>query len=152
MLNNWFKKEKPFGGFAGFGGGATGIVFGGVAAVAAEATGGIINEYSDGGTKYKAHIFTTPGTFELVSGDVDLEYMVIGGGGSGGSYNGGAGGSGGGDGGRSGHKGGDLGQNGRGGDGKNGGGAGRAIVISGGSITYQVSGDIRGATENGPYV
>ena len=94
MLNNWFKKEKPFGGFAGFGGGATGLGFAGPVGVAAEATGGIINEYSDGGTKYKAHIFTTPGTFELVSGDVDLEYMVIGGGGGGGSYNSGGGGSG----------------------------------------------------------
>lgn len=29
MLNNWFKKEKPFAGFAGFGGGATGLGFGG---------------------------------------------------------------------------------------------------------------------------
>lgn len=29
MLNNWFKKEKPFVGFAGFGGGATGLAFGG---------------------------------------------------------------------------------------------------------------------------
>ena len=90
---NWYKKEKPFGGFAGFGGGATGLGFAGGAA-AAEATGGVINEYTDGSTKYRAHIFTTPGTFELVSGDVDLQYMVIGGGGSGGSYNGGAGGSG----------------------------------------------------------
>ena len=27
MLNNWYKKEKPFGGFAGFGGGATGLAF-----------------------------------------------------------------------------------------------------------------------------
>ena len=31
MLNNWFKKEKPFVGFAGFGGGATGLAFGGSA-------------------------------------------------------------------------------------------------------------------------
>ena len=29
MLNNWFKKEKPFAGFAGFGGGATGLGFAG---------------------------------------------------------------------------------------------------------------------------
>ena len=29
MLNNWHKKEKPFAGFAGFGGGATGLAFGG---------------------------------------------------------------------------------------------------------------------------
>ena len=28
MLNNWHKKEKPFVGFAGFGGGATGLGFG----------------------------------------------------------------------------------------------------------------------------
>ena len=28
MLNNWYKKEKPFAGFAGFGGGATGLAFG----------------------------------------------------------------------------------------------------------------------------
>ena len=69
-------------------------------------------------------------------------------------FNGGAGGSGGGDGGRSGVAGGNLGQNGVGpNDGAGGGTAGRAIVISGGSITYKVSGDIRGATYNGaPYV
>ena len=29
MLNNWHKKEKPFAGFAGFGGGTTGLAFGG---------------------------------------------------------------------------------------------------------------------------
>mgnify|MGYP003111010443 CR=1 FL=1 len=68
------------------------------------------------------------------------------------TFNGGSGGSSGGDGSRGGHKGGNLGQNGRGGDGKNGGGAGRAIVISGGNVTYKVSGDLRGSIQNGPYV
>ena len=34
MLNNWYKK-KPFGGFAGFGGGATGLGFAGSAGFSA---------------------------------------------------------------------------------------------------------------------
>lgn len=72
---------------------------------------------------------------------------------SGSLFSGGSGGSGGPDGARSGTAGGNLGENGRSNDGKSGGSAGRAIVISGGSITYKVSGDIRGSTYNGaPYV
>ena len=48
MLNNWFKKEKPFVGFAGFGGGATGLAFAGGSANGHSATGGIISDYQQG--------------------------------------------------------------------------------------------------------
>lgn len=81
------------------------------------------------------------------------------GGGSGGSNGGGGstfsygnGGGSGGDGARGGARGGNLGNGGDGKDGQSGGGGGRAIVISGGSITYQVTGDVRGSTVSGPYV
>ena len=56
MFNNWYKKEKPFGGFAGFGGGATGFGAGGSSEYA---TGGIINDYEESGTYYRAHIFVS---------------------------------------------------------------------------------------------
>ena len=50
MLNNWHKKEKPFAGFAGFGGGATGLGFGGDNPLVAtggrmERIGGYIHHY-----------------------------------------------------------------------------------------------------------
>ena len=89
----WHKKEKPFLGIAGMGGGVASKLLG-AAAANVSATGGVIHEYDDGGTKYRAHIFTTPGTFEYTSETANLEYMVIGGGGSGGAYNSGGGGSG----------------------------------------------------------
>ena len=53
MLNNWFKKEKPFAGFAGFGGGATGLTFSGsVGGDGHTATGGLISDYVYNGEKY----------------------------------------------------------------------------------------------------
>ena len=54
MLNNWYKKEKPFGGFAGFGGGATGLGFGGSSGFSA--TGGTVSTDGD----YTFHHFTFP--------------------------------------------------------------------------------------------
>ena len=43
MLNNWYKKEKPFVGFAGFGGGATGLAFfGGAGGNSIVASGGVL--------------------------------------------------------------------------------------------------------------
>jgi len=96
----WHKKEAPV--FTGVTRGVGGFGFGKAAAGGTtapagpiSATGGVIHEYNDGGTKYRAHIFTTPGTFEYTSATSNqLEYMVIGGGGSGGAYNAGGGGSG----------------------------------------------------------
>ena len=93
MLNNWFKKEKPFVGFAGFGGGATGLAFGGGGG-GIEATGGIKywNSSENGGTMY--HIFQSPGTFN-VTNDGDVEVLIVGGGGSGADGQAGGGGGGG---------------------------------------------------------
>ena len=45
-----------------------------------EATGGTITEITDGGVTYKVHTFTTSGTFEVVSGEAEVEYLVIAGG------------------------------------------------------------------------
>ena len=57
------------------------------------ATGGVISDYVDGPTVYRAHIFTSSGTFDVTEpgtfGDT-VEYLVVAGGGSGG-YEGGAG-------------------------------------------------------------
>ena len=87
MLNNWYKKEKPFIGFAGFGGGATGLAFGGGAeGDKIAASGGVIADYVDGSSKYRAHIFTNSGSLNISSAtpDATIEYLVVGGGGGGG--------------------------------------------------------------------
>ena len=67
-----------------------------------EATGGVISDYAESGTIYRAHTFTASGAFEVtklsegISGGDDLEYLVVaGGGGGGGGYYGGGGGAGG---------------------------------------------------------
>ena len=71
------------------------------AAAGITATGGIIADYTDPGpgNTYRAHIFTSSGTFEitaLANGLPNaLEYVVIGGGGGGGNSRGGGGGAGG---------------------------------------------------------
>ena len=64
------------------------------------ATGGVISDYSEGPTVYRAHIFTSSGIFNVTStGDFgeDVEYLVVAGGGAGGggAFNGGGGGAGG---------------------------------------------------------
>jgi hypothetical protein len=94
MLNNWFKKEKPFAGFAGFGGGATGLGFAGGGGGGIEATGGIKywNSSENGGTMY--HVFQSPGTFNVTT-DGDVEVLIVGGGGSGADGQAGGGGGGG---------------------------------------------------------
>ena len=63
------------------------------------ATGGIISDYEDSGTYYRAHIFTTSGALNVTAlGDLpaNVEYLVVAGGGGGGSHStaggGGAGG------------------------------------------------------------
>ena len=92
MLNNsWFKKQKPFLGFSGFGGGGQGIVLGGASGPTIEASGGILSEYTDpAGDIYRAHIFVGPGDFTVtdIVGDGEIEYMLVAGGGGGGSVNG----------------------------------------------------------------
>jgi hypothetical protein len=48
------------------------------------ATGGVVSDYSDGGTIYRAHVFTSSGTFDVSSIGVygsNVEYLVVAGGG-----------------------------------------------------------------------
>ena len=58
------------------------------------ATGGVISDYTDGSAVYRAHIFTSSGTFDVTApgafGDT-VDYLVIGGGGGGGGDSVGAG-------------------------------------------------------------
>jgi hypothetical protein len=60
------------------------------------ATGGVISDYTDGPAVYRAHVFTSSGTFTVTApgalpGDT-VEYLVVAGGGGGSSGGGGAGG------------------------------------------------------------
>ena len=57
-----------------------------------EATGG--NSVTESGG-YKIHTFTSSGTFSVVKGQTEVEYVVVGGGGAGGADDGGGGGAGG---------------------------------------------------------
>ena len=63
------------------------------------ASGGVISDFTSGSDVYRAHIFTSSGTFTVSSvGDIDneVEYLVVGGGGGGGGdYEAGGGGAGG---------------------------------------------------------
>jgi hypothetical protein len=57
--------------------------------------GNIVNDYSEGGISYRAHIFTSDGTLTFSAGGA-VEYLVVaGGGGGGGGWQGGGGGAGG---------------------------------------------------------
>ena len=51
------------------------------------ATGGVISDYTDGPAVYRAHVFTSTGTFDVSAlgdfGDT-VEYLVVAGGGGGG--------------------------------------------------------------------
>ena len=92
---NWFRKEMPFQGLIGFGGGATGLgVAGGVSPI--DASGGTTSTFSDPNGDWKAHVFTSSGTFVVNSGSGDIEYLVIAGGAGGGGVTGAGGGRGGG--------------------------------------------------------
>ena len=77
---------------------APGAVFSGLAA-----TGGVVSDYNDGGSIYRAHIFTSSGQFSVTElGDYGstVEFLLVAGGGAGGdnisSQHGGNGGGGGG--------------------------------------------------------
>lgn len=99
MLNNWYKKEKPFAGFAGFGGGAGGFAFGGVDPINLpfSATGGTKSGPIGG---YYYHVFdTNTADFVVDSGQATIEVLVQGAGASGGYGQGGPGNPGGGGGG-----------------------------------------------------
>ena len=76
---NWFRKEMPFQGLIGFGGGATGLTYvGGAGAI--DASGGTTSTFSDPAGSWKAHVFTSTGSFVVNSGSGDIEYLVIAGG------------------------------------------------------------------------
>ena len=66
-----------------------------------EATGGIINDWTDNGKYYRCHTFLSSGTFDVtqVGSDGTIEYLVVAGGGGGSQWGGGNGGGGGGAGG-----------------------------------------------------
>ena len=55
------------------------------------ATGGVISDYTDGPAVYRAHVFTSSGTFSVTApgtfGDT-VEYLVVAGGGGGGGNRG----------------------------------------------------------------
>ena len=64
------------------------------------ATGGIINDYTDGSAVYRTHIFTSTGVFDITDDTTDfgttVDYLIVGGGGGGGGdYEAGGGGAGG---------------------------------------------------------
>jgi hypothetical protein len=87
MLDEFHKKEKPFQGLAGMGGGVVSRVLGG-ALGPFQASGGTKSGPTGG---YFYHEFTSNGTFEVTDGIADIEVMLQGAGGQGG---GGAGGNG----------------------------------------------------------
>jgi hypothetical protein len=62
-----------------------------------EATGGTISDYESSGTIYRAHVFTSSGTFSVTSAPSgsSVEYLVVAGGGGGGCNHAGGGGAGG---------------------------------------------------------
>jgi hypothetical protein len=70
----------------------------GIALSGLTATGGVISDYTSGPAVYRAHVFTSTGTFTVTApGDFGstVEYLVVAGGGGGGSSFAGAGGAGG---------------------------------------------------------
>jgi len=60
------------------------------------ATGGVISDYTTPpGSIFRAHVFTSSGTFDITDGKENIEYLVVAGGGGGGTHYGGGGGAGG---------------------------------------------------------
>jgi len=100
MFNQWFKKEMPFRGLTGFGGGSTGLANAGGDAweeAGITATGGTVHngQKNDDGTPYTWHVFPggprgpatpMPYTFSVsgVDGPGKIEYIMVAGGGMGG--------------------------------------------------------------------
>ena len=88
---DFFKKEKPFQGFNGFGGGAASLAtVGGTTPITA--TGGTKATPGDG---YIYHLFNSPANFVISEGNAEMDVLIIGGGGGGGKDRGGGGGAGG---------------------------------------------------------
>ena len=105
ILREFFVKEKPVftgitRGLGGFGFGDSAAGGGGSSAPGAvSASGGVIHEFEDSGTKYRAHIFFNPGTFTVTSlpgsHPGSMTYLLVGGGGGGSGMDGAGGGGGG---------------------------------------------------------
>jgi hypothetical protein len=72
---DWHKKEKPLLGSAGLGGGIASNLVGGISGP--KATGGTVVE--DGG--YTFHVFTSSGAFEVLQ-NIDIKFLIVGGGGA----------------------------------------------------------------------
>ena len=89
MFNNFYKKEKPFTGMSGFGGGFLRFKSGGGGGVSV--SGGTAIPDGD----YTIRVFTSPGTLSISGGTLDVEYLVVAGGGAGGAGGGPGGGGGG---------------------------------------------------------
>jgi len=93
--NSWFKKQKPFAGFTGFGGGATGLNVGGISQSPITASGG--TKITDG--DYTFHVWgsNAPASEAFTvsdGGPWNMDILVVGGGGAGGGRGGGGGGGG----------------------------------------------------------
>ena len=93
--NSWFKKQKPFAGFTGFGGGATGLNVGGISQSPITASGG--TKITDG--DYTFHVWgsNAPASEAFTGSDGgpwNMDILVVGGGGAGGGRGGGGGGGG----------------------------------------------------------
>ena len=85
--NSWHKKERPFLGLQGMGGGAAGwLVSGSPKNSGITASGGTESPYTDpNGVSWTSHKFISGGAFVVsdVAGTGALEYLVVGGGGGG---------------------------------------------------------------------
>lgn len=97
--NKWFRKESPLNGLMGLWGGVASALSGAVPFEGMQATGGQTNTYTVAGKNYKAHKFTSDGTFTvqaLGTGDegTQIDFLLTGGGGGGGDGNANGGGGG----------------------------------------------------------
>ena len=100
MFSEKHKKEMPILGMLGMGGGVGSALIGGGGVLSGlEASGGTVSDYESGSNIYRAHVFTSNGTFQVTAINAGLpatvDVLVVGGGGGGGhniAAGGGAGG------------------------------------------------------------
>jgi len=96
----WHKKEKPFLGMAGMGGGVVSKLMSSVGNEVFSGTGGVVSAGVAPGNGYRYHYFKDPGTFVVSAaygneGGSTIDILVVAGGGSAGARVGGGGGAGG---------------------------------------------------------
>lgn len=96
----WHKKEKPFLGLAGMGGGIVSKLISGGGGAVFSGTGGVVSNGVEPGNGYRYHYFKDPGNFivDPLYGDTvtpTIDILLVAGGGGGGSRSGGGGGAGG---------------------------------------------------------